>query len=544
MAGEDDVTATLGLDYSAYLKGLGVARDEMGRFTKAVVDMDTRAGRAMKANAAGIGGLSSKVRTLRPALQEMTDGTIKTAGGLKEMQAQSAQLMRLSAALGPELGSLVALAGKVRGTESSGIGGATLAMGAFGVALGVVYRAGSSVVDVLGDIESHADQIEKARLGGLITADEVKNIEAASIAYENLWTPLDDLQILLTAHVSPAISNFAIGLEYVSALARGFTMDEAIQQAQDFYDKIHGLNTLESAVPDWMKTLPGNGAHLVTVDEQKAKDDAARSTAQPATARNRAAPSGGVDAIQSSMFLAGITIPKSQIDLHAAGLAAVADLDQQYADEKAARDKASADEAIAQIEREKAARQQATSDAIDMASALSSTLTTLAIGLTDAQVAATEDGTEAHSKALYDQFVAQKAAALATIAINTAVGATQDLAKGGVAGVLIGAATIAAGAIQAGLVLGTQAPKLHTGGLAPDEQYGMPRVVTRNNERSAVLTQEGQRHLNDLDRINSGAVGGGQTLHVIVRDDSGRRMSGREFGKTQPAVGFAPRAVR
>ena len=544
MAGEDDVTATLGLDYSAYLKGLGVARDEMGRFTKAVVDMDTRAGRAMKANAAGIGGLSSKVRTLRPALQEMTDGTIKAAGGLKEMQAQSAQLMRLSAVLGPELGSLVAMAGKVRGTQSSGIGGATLAMGAFGVALGAVYKVGSTVVDVLGDIESHAGQIEKARLGGLITADEVKNIEAAAIAYENLWTPLDDLQILLTAHVSPAISNFAIGLEYVSALARGFTMDEAIQQAQDFYDKIHGLNTLDSAVPDWMKTLPGNKpvSEHVSVDQQKAKDDAARATAQPATARNRAAPSGGVDAIESSMFLAGITIPKSQIDLHAAGLAAITDLDKQYADQKAALDKQIADDAIAQMDRETAARQAAVQNAIAGASAVASSLIDLGTQATDAAVANTEEGTEAHRQALRDQLTMQEAAAIAQAALGIvniwSQWAAQPIVAGALTAIELAATGIAIGQIE------SQKAKLHTGGLAPDERYGMPQPITRNNERTAVLTQEGQRHLNELDRINAGAMGGGQILQVVVRDDSGRRMSGRQFARPDPGVGFATRAVR
>ena len=64
MPGEDEIITTLGVNYAPLLGGLGIARDELGRFQKMAVDTGTRGAQALKAAEAGLGGMSSKARAL------------------------------------------------------------------------------------------------------------------------------------------------------------------------------------------------------------------------------------------------------------------------------------------------------------------------------------------------------------------------------------------------------------------------------------------------------------------------------------------------
>lgn len=550
MAGEDEII-TIGLNTAGYDAGVERAQAKMAKLR----------GEVAKADGAKLTGLASQVKGLAAA----EDAAAAKAAHLR---AESEKLEKVASLLGPQLGGVVQMMSKLGKTAGSDIGGATFAIAGLAVGLGAglyalkTFTAG--VLDTITNVDDLADSLDvvtRTRLKDQIDSlrKSRDEIDAAADSWTSLKIVVSDVADGPLANMATLVSAVAEGwvLVGVNAKRAGVDVTSAIPYVGSLIKDLERLAQLKGLVdqyyakPDTSKPIGSTNyssdelAALLGMPTGNATTTAPKAAAPKAqAATNRPNPTTGPDAIMSSMFLAGIAIPKSQIDLRAAGLAAVADLDQQYADKKAALDKQAADEAIAQIDREMAARQAAVQTAIAGASDVASALIDLGSQAADAAVANTKEGTAAHRQALRDQLTMQEIAAIA----NAAVGITnvwsqwagQPIVAGALTAVELAATGVAIGQIE------SQKSKLHVGGLAPDERMGLPSTVTRTNERTAVLTQEGQRHLNELDRINSGAVGGRGVLQVVVRDESGRgrRMSGREFGRPVPGIGQAPRGVR
>lgn len=546
MAGED-VLVTIGVDASAANTALASSRAKFGEWSK---------------------GTSQDLTRVETAAAKTTKAVTKVAAPIDhaaasaaKLRAESENLEKVASLLGPNIGNLVSQMSKLGKVSGSGIGGATLAVAGLaagaGAALYALTQFGAGVLDTIENIDDLAaslDDVTRKRL-----APQIASLRESKAALDDAAVSWAELKIVVADAVdgpladavtvaSAVVEGWSLvgaaakraGVDIRSALgplgASLIVMEAAAKYLTDYGNKADlGPGGGETLPADWNPlpmSVPGSTPAPAPTPPKQTTPNRPRSAATQAAQ----------EAIQSSMFLPGITVAKSQYDLKAAGLAALADLDQQYADKKAALDKQMADDAVAQIEREQAARQAAVQNAIAGASAVTSSLIAFGMQTVDAQVANTKEGTEAHRQALRDQLTMQEASAAA----QAALGIVNIWSQWAAQPIVAAALTLVEGAAVTGAItqMERQKSKLHTGGLAPDEQYGMPQAITRTNERSAVLTREGQRHLNELDRINAGAVGGGQILQVVVRDDSGRRMSGRQFGTTQPAVGFAPRAVR
>ena len=578
MAGED-IIPSLGLDTSGFDAGLAAANARAGKFSG---DVAASVGRADGA----VVKLGKSTKTLAQPIKAAADSTA-------HLRSESEKLEKVASLLGPKVGGVVSMMSKLGKTAGSDIGGATFAIVGLGAGAGAAVAAltafGSMVANTITNIDEMAASLTDLNRRAL--GEQIAAVKDAKNATDDLGRALNGLQIVIAAQAAPAVSDFSVLLadvtdhisgadDAVGTESSGFlgalvdtatwllsaeadmlthgaftSIQEGWKIAADLVHEYANASRKAASAPGGGSVPQGTGPLMPAkpITTADLTFDFAGSASSPIAQRGASnrAPSGPD---------ASMSFNADEVDFSGASFAgyaeaqAFADAAAGYADDtkaygvyignKIKQSDKLRDAEIANEEAVRAARQQSTADAIDMAGAMANVLGSLATGLTDLQVENTEEGTAAHRKALRDQFIAQKAAALASIAINTAVGFTQDLAKGGVVGIILGAATLLAGGVQAGLVLGTQAPKMHTGGLAPDERYGMPQPITRNNERTAVLTQEGQRHLNELDRINAGAMGGGQILQVVVRDDSGRRMSGRQFARPDPGVGFATRAVR
>ena len=139
------------------------------------------------------------------------------------------------------------------------------------------------------------------------------------------------------------------------------------------------------------------------------------------------------------------------------------------------------------------------------------------------------------------QFRTMKAAAIAEATINTALAATAAFAQGGgvPVGLVLAALTVAAGAVEIGMIA-SQQPNFHRGGimrsqnLAGDERSFS--ATTRANE-AVVLTQQSiGAFAGQLSRMNAGEPMGGGMAPVYVMVD-GRASPTRQFARPDPLYG-------
>lgn len=573
MSGED-IVPTLGLDTTGFDAGMAKSAAK-GRAFGSELEAAIK-----KADAAG--------KKLDHSIKALDKPIDKAADSAARLRAESEKLEKAVALLGPEIGGAVGMLSKFGKAAGSGIGGTTAAVVGLGAALGVALYGlksyGAMVANTIENVEDLAASLNDMQRNAL--AGQIEAVREAKKATDDLGASMAGLEIVLTAQIAPAVSDFSLAMsgmidhitgaddavgdkssgmfgamydaatwllsEEASVLSHGFTdliAEGWIYAREQVHAYAEEQRTLSQAVPEWMKTLPGNTAKHAAAPSVDI-GEISFSPAKPQRGSNRA-PSGPA---------ASMSFDPGAVDFSGAAFAGYADAqaftDAQalradeikqysaYIEHKIALSDKLRDAEIANAEAIKAARKKEVDDAVAGAAAMTSTLVGLGMQLVDAQVANTKEGTEAHRQALRDQLTMQEASAAAQAALGLvniwSQWAAQPIVAGALTLIEVGATTAAIQQMEA------QKSKLHTGGLAPDERYGMPQPITRDNERTAVLTREGQRHLDDLDRINSGAVQGRNMLQVVVRDESGRgrRMSGREFGRPVPGIGQAPRGVR
>lgn len=141
------------------------------------------------------------------------------------------------------------------------------------------------------------------------------------------------------------------------------------------------------------------------------------------------------------------------------------------------------------------------------------------------------------------QFRTMKAAAIAEATINTALAATSAFAQGGgvPVGLVLAALTVAAGAVEIGMIA-SQQPNFHRGGIMRSDRMGLAgdersfSATTRANE-AVVLTQQAMgAFAGQLSRMNAGDPVGGGMAPVYVMVD-GRASPTRQFARPDPMFG-------
>ena len=170
---------------------------------------------------------------------------------------------------------------------------------------------------------------------------------------------------------------------------------------------------------------------------------------------------------------------------------------QQYADKLQALDDQEAAEAAAQDAAELARIQQKYVKALNLAQQASSAIIGLAQTVLQAELATIDTSTAEGKKAAQKRWDTAYALSVAQAVLNAALGVTVQLAIGNIPGAIEAGVM---GAIAVASVVASPPPKLHTGGMAPDETPATLRAG------EAVLSGQGRRTLGDA-TINAANAG-------------------------------------
>ena len=170
---------------------------------------------------------------------------------------------------------------------------------------------------------------------------------------------------------------------------------------------------------------------------------------------------------------------------------------QQYADKLQALDDQEAAEAAARDAAELAQIQQKHVEALNVAQQTSSAIIGLAQTVLQAELANIDTSTNEGKKAAQKRWDAQYALSVAEAVLNAALGVSAQLATGNIPGAIVAGVM---GAIAVASVVASPPPKLHTGGMAPDETPATLRAG------EAVLSGQGRRTLGDA-TINAANAG-------------------------------------
>ena len=149
---------------------------------------------------------------------------------------------------------------------------------------------------------------------------------------------------------------------------------------------------------------------------------------------------------------------------------------------------------------------------------------------------ASEAQAEAGRSSAVKLFNLQKAAALAEIAINTAVAITKATAQlGPIAGGLATVALVASGAAQAAVVAAQEPPSFPHGGLVGD-RIGTDHVAVGARRDEAILNPGATRRLGraGVDALNRGNVPGAQQVVAVPVFRQSRRFFKDEVSRMGP----------
>ena len=170
---------------------------------------------------------------------------------------------------------------------------------------------------------------------------------------------------------------------------------------------------------------------------------------------------------------------------------------QQFTDKLQALDDQEAAEATARDAAERAQTQEKHAGMLADAQQVTSGLIGLAQTVLQAELAGIDTSTTEGKKAAQKRWDTLYALSVAEAVLNAALGVTAQLATGNVPGAIVAGVL---GAIAVAMVVASPPPKLHTGGMAPDETPATLRAG------EAVLSGQGRRTLGDA-TINAANAG-------------------------------------
>jgi len=190
-------------------------------------------------------------------------------------------------------------------------------------------------------------------------------------------------------------------------------------------------------------------------------------------------------------------------------------------------------------------QQNALGAAQSIGTTISSIITDVVRTETDGLISETKRGTKARKEAALKAFKMNKAAALVSAGINTALAVTNAAATQPFLplGIIAMAAAAAAGAVQIGVIASKKAPTFHRGGLVSDE------VMVRARNKEAVLSPTGVAAIGGEAGVHSANRGhGGRGPDVFVVNRVGNEMidvqTSRAVRRADSPLSEALRAVR
>lgn len=537
-----------------------------------VVDAEFRLRlQSLKKELESVPGMSKT--SARKAVKEWTDqwkkAEAESVSTIERIKAESGQLGKAAELIGGPLGTSLRQIKGLGEIAADGVNATTLALGGAAIGIGVIAGLGKAFYDVASNVEAYRGELNRLHAEGTISSQDIADVEKAGRALEALTERGRLLYTEIAVNLSGGFDEFATGLVYVTSLVTTLSFDGARESAKSFHEEINQLNEdLTKSVPNWMTQLPGNKpvSQLVSVDDVKAAEEAARK-AQAAAAKHRAAwDKQFADAVQADKDVqdlfaeldASITAQQQAI-----ADAAVADL---MAEAQAAQDAASiimqakhdeleqTKQANAEMQAsEKALAAERVAKAQQYLGAVSSVMASvadIADTMTQRQVDAARDGSEEQKKALKRQFAVHKAAALAQAAIYTASAVVGALATiPGPGGIALAVIEGALGAVQIGLIAAQQPQIAHTGSMVRGSNRAPDEVPITALEGEGILNREAVRRMGGPEGVNR--ANRGQTSsnrEPIVVPVYGHRVfdavSGNAMTRVNSPIARAVRSVR
>jgi hypothetical protein len=552
----------------------------------------------VEATGDGLRKIATDAKHANKALKKTSDVSKKTGSTFAE-NAELAERMR--AALGP-LGDVL---GDVTGgaddfaTALQGFSAKQVAAaaGAVAVAAGLA-KTGAAVIDVIANLEQYEDQIQRLQEAGDLTAGQVEGLREASAAVTALSESFSDLVLMIAADVAPVIEDFSRG---VVAL-RGF-FEGGFEGMNKAAQKFNRRQREIKAEQDQARKETGASEEAATKEHEARADRRiaasnrvlqAEREAQALVEATLMAEAGPIeqiilgyeDRIQKTFEL-------EEAHAHLAGQ--MQETRESFIKQRDAEVYAYLSEeintalipAFREVQKEVEQTElsiteglfQATDNALDKvgdsmdemgkksrktftevmeivnaySQAFGAQIKTLLGAIEDlyndsiqAQIDATEKGSEREKQLMREQFKKNKEFAIAQAAINMSLGIVNAFTAPWPVNLVMAALVAATGAVQIGLIASKKNP-YHRGGieqLAPDERVSdSGQSITRNNEVSMHVTRQGQRtladHLNDMNRGPRGA--GNRGPMVLVVDGRPIRNAVYEMGEADPRYGVASR---
>lgn len=540
----DDVNIIIGADSSklqrevrdatAELDRLRAASDRLGRSS---AEMDAAIGRAAKR----LDDAKSAAHRAGVEFDNAGDRASGMSGNMQKLQ----KVMQLSGdALGPYAGQIgdIGDAYELMGTKS-----ATLAVGV-GILADAFWSALQSSLDVIRNADDY----------NLAVGSQRDTIYEAKQALSDLDAAFARQKVAMAEEMAPAITKFSYA--YIG-------MADNISRAVTWL--LSGFS--ESAVGQW---LANNSAILAFIDGQAARGkriaDEARVASQEAAAaaaaakaeqealRNRQQDEAAAAKSRAGHISAETTYRRKLTGVVREQRQAVEELVTTYEDEMvitASRpsiefempDIEEIEILSTGIEEFKQANYEAAGASTnawkESASDIAGYAANFATSITGMVTELAQRNTAESRKERLKQFRTMKAAAIVEATINTALAATSAFAQGGgvPVGLVLAGLTIAAGAVQIGMIA-SQQPTFHRGGIMRSQNMGLAgdersfSATTRANE-AVVLTQQAMgAFAGQLSRANAGEGMGGGMAPVYVMVD-GRAAPTRQFARPDPMFG-------
>jgi len=540
----DDVEIIIGADSSKLQREVRDATAELDRLRTA----SERLGRSSAEMDAALGKAAKRLDDAKSAAHRAGvefDNAGDRASGMSGNMQKLQKVMQLSGdALGPYAGQIgdIGDAYELMGTKS-----ATLAVGV-GILADAFWSALQSSLDVIRNADDY----------NLAVGSQRDTIYEAKQALSDLDAAFARQKVAMAEEMAPAITKFSYA--YIG-------MADNISRAVTWL--LSGFS--ESAVGQW---LANNSAILAFIDGQAARGkriaDEARVASQEAAAaaaaakaeqealRNRQQDEAAAAKSRAGHISAETTYRRKLTGVVREQRQAVEELVTTYEDEMVITasppsiefempDIEEIEILSTGIEEFKQANYEAAGASTnawkESASDIAGYAANFATSITGMVTELAQRNTAESRKERLKQFRTMKAAAIVEATINTALAATSAFAQGGgvPVGLVLAGLTIAAGAVQIGMIA-SQQPTFHRGGIMRSQNMGLAgdersfSATTRANE-AVVLTQQAiGAFAGQLSRANAGEGMGGGMAPVYVMVD-GRAAPTRQFARPDPLFG-------